>query len=136
MSDHTILIIRVMRIFLYISSVFSCHLFLISSASVRSIPFCPLLSPSLHEMFLGISHFLERDLQSFPFYCFPLSFFALIPEEGFLISPSCSLELSIQMGISFLFSFAFLLVLFSLLFVRPPQTTILIFCISFPWGWS
>ena len=23
-----------------------------------------------------------------------------------------------------------------LLFVRPPQTTILPFCISFPWGWS
>ena len=22
------------------------------------------------------------------------------------------------------------------LFVRPPQTAILLFCISFPWGWS
>ena len=45
-------------LFLYSYSVYSCHLFLISSASVRSIPFlsgpyyfCPLLSPSLHEMF-------------------------------------------------------------------------------------
>ena len=36
------------RSFLYSSSVLSCHLFLISSASVRSIP---LLSPSLPEMF-------------------------------------------------------------------------------------
>ena len=26
--------------------------------------------------------------------------------------------------------------LFSQLFVRPPQTAILLFCISFPWGWS
>ena len=25
---------------------------------------------------------------------------------------------------------------FSQLFVRPPQTAILLFCISFPWGWS
>ena len=33
------------------SSVYSCHLFLISSASVRSYHFYPLLSPSLHEMF-------------------------------------------------------------------------------------
>ena len=33
------------------SSVYSCHLFLISSASVRSYHFCPLLCPSLHEMF-------------------------------------------------------------------------------------
>ena len=33
------------------SSVYSCHLFLLSSASVRSYHFCPLLCPSLHEMF-------------------------------------------------------------------------------------
>ena len=25
---------------------------------------------------------------------------------------------------------------FSQLFVRPPQAAILLFCISFPWGWS
>ena len=36
-----------------------------------------------------------------------LYFFALITEEGFPISPCYSLELCIQMGISFLFSFAF-----------------------------
>ena len=36
-----------------------------------------------------------------------LYFFALITEAGFLISPCYSLELYIQMGISFLFSFAF-----------------------------
>ena len=39
------------RSFFFNSSVYSCHLFLISSASVRSIPFCPLLCPSLHEIF-------------------------------------------------------------------------------------
>ena len=36
-----------------------------------------------------------------------LYFFALIAEEGFLISSCYSLELCIQMLISFLFSFAF-----------------------------
>ena len=36
-----------------------------------------------------------------------LHFFALIAEEGFLIAPCCSLEICIQMDISFLFSFAF-----------------------------
>ena len=36
-----------------------------------------------------------------------LYFFALISEEGFLISPCYSLELCIQMGIAFFFSFAF-----------------------------
>ena len=36
-----------------------------------------------------------------------LYFFALITEEGFLISPCYSLELCIQIAVSFLFSFAF-----------------------------
>ena len=36
-----------------------------------------------------------------------LCFFALIAEERFLISPCYFLELCIQMGISFLFSFTF-----------------------------
>ena len=37
--------------FLYSSSVYSCHLFLISSASLGPHHFCPLLCPSLYEMF-------------------------------------------------------------------------------------
>ena len=36
-----------------------------------------------------------------------LYFFALTTEEGFLMSPCCSLELCVQMGVSFLFSFVF-----------------------------
>ena len=50
------------------------------------------------------------------------------------ISPCYSLELCIQMDISFLFSFAFhFSSLKSQLFVRSPQTTILPLCISFYW---
>ena len=45
MSDYTIVVIWVMKIFLYSSSVYSCHLFLISSASVRSIPFLCFMVP-------------------------------------------------------------------------------------------
>ena len=55
---------------------------------------------------LGISNFLE-EISSLSHSIVFLYFFALIIEEGFLISPCCSLELSIKMGISFLFSFAF-----------------------------
>ena len=76
----------------------------------------------------GISNFLE-EISSLSHSIVFLYFFALIPEEGFLISPSYSLELCIQMGISFLFSFAFRF--FSQLFVRLPQMTILPFCICF-----
>ena len=39
MSDHTIVVIWVMQILLYSSSVYSCYLFLISSVFVRTIPF-------------------------------------------------------------------------------------------------
>ena len=55
---------------------------------------------------LGISNFLE-ELSSLSHSIVFLYFFALITEEGFLISPCCCLELCIQMGISFLFSFVF-----------------------------
>ena len=49
---------------------------------------------------LHISNFLE-EISSFPHSIVFLSFFALITEEGFLISPCYSLELCIQMGTSF-----------------------------------
>ena len=45
MSDHTIVVISVMKTFLYSSSVYSCRLLLISSASVRSIPFLSFIVP-------------------------------------------------------------------------------------------
>ena len=83
----------------------------------------PLVSNFLEEV-SGLSH-------SLAFLCF----FALITEEGFLISPCYSLELCIQMLI-FPFILCLLLLFFSQLFVRPPQTAILPFSVSFPWGWS
>ena len=39
-------------------------------------------------------------------------------------------------GCVFLFLLCLLLLFFSQLFVKPPQITILPFCISFSWGWS
>ena len=79
---------------------------------------------------LGISNFLE-EISSLSHSIVFLYFFALITKEVFLISPFYSLQLCIQ----FLFSFAFLSILFfSQLFVRPPQTTSFCFCISFSWG--
>ena len=83
------------RCFFY-SSVYSCHLFLVSSASVRSIPFLSFIEPIFAWNIPLVSLiFLKRSLV-FPIF---LCFFALITEEGFLISPRYSLELCIQMGI-------------------------------------
>ena len=50
---------------------------------------------------LGISNFLE-EISSLSHSVVFLYFFALITEKGFLISPCYSLELCIQMGITFL----------------------------------
>ena len=52
--------------FFYCSSVYSCHLFLISSASVRSIPFLSFIKPifALHVPFVYLI-FLKRS-QVFP----------------------------------------------------------------------
>ena len=88
---------------------------------------CSLVNSNFLEEISSLSHF-------FIFLCF----FALITEEGFLISPYFSFELYIQMGISFLFSFAcgfyFFLSYLSGLFRQP----FCFFCISFSWGlfWS
>ena len=82
--------------FLYSSSVYSFHLLTISSSNVPifawKVPFVSLI-------------FLKRSLVSHSVVF--LSFFALITEEGFLISPCYSLELCIEMDISFLFAFVF-----------------------------
>ena len=83
----------------------------------------------------GISNFLD-EISSLSHSIVFLYFFELIVEEGFLISPCYSLELCIQRGNIFPFLLCFSLLFISQLFVRPPQTTILPFCISFPWGWS
>ena len=109
-SDHTIVVIRVMKIFLY-SSVYSCHLFLISSASVESISVLYFAHLCM-KYSLGISDFLEEISRLSHSNVF-LYFFALFTSEGFLISPCYSFELYIQMDISFLFSFAFTFLHFS-----------------------
>ena len=71
-------------------------------------------------LFYGISNFLE-EISSLSHSIVFLYFFALISEEGFLISPCSSLELCIQMGIS----------LFSLL-VTAKYYTAMYVCHIFP----
>ena len=94
------------RSFLCSSSVCFCYLFLVFSASVRSMSFLSFWDHLFLKCSLGICSFLE-GISSFSHSIIFLSFFVLITEEGFLVSPCYSLELCIQMGISFLFSFVF-----------------------------
>ena len=117
---------------LYSSSVYSWELFLISSASVRSKPFLSFIEPIFAWNFPLVSLvFLKRSLV-FPILL--VSSISCTDHWGRLSYISVLLFGTLHSnGISFLLSFAFH---FSQLFVRPPQTTILLFCTSFSWGWS
>ena len=75
---------------------------------------------------LHISNFLE-EISSLSHSIVFLYFFALIAEEGFLIAPCYSLELCIQMLISFLFSFAFHFSSFTAICKASPDS-------HFAWG--
>jgi len=95
------------RSFLYSSSVYSCHLFLTSSSSLRSLQFLSFIEPIFTWNVPLVSLlFLKRPL------VFPILLFSSVSSHWsirkvFVISPCYSLELCIQMDVSFLFSFAF-----------------------------
>ena len=90
---------------LYSSSVHSCYLFLISSASVRYLTFLSFIVPIFGWSIPVVSPiFLKRSI-FFTTYYFHL-ILALFTYEDFLISPCYSLEICISLSISFPFLFA------------------------------
>ena len=121
--------------FLYSFSMYSCYLFLISSASIRSIKFLFFIVPLFAWNVPLLSPITSRELWSFLFYCFlqflctvhigMLSYLSL-PFFGILHSDGCV----------FPFLLCLLLLFFSQLFVRTPQTAILPVLHFFSWGWS
>ena len=78
---------------------------------------------------LSISNFLE-EISSLSLSIVFLYFFALITEEGFLISPCYSLELCIQMSISFLFPLLFTSLLLFLLYILLFSFFTSLFCFN------
>ena len=82
---------------------------------------------------LCISNFLE-EISSLSHSIVFLYFFALMTEEGFLIL--LFFETLHSNRYIFPFLLCFWLPFCSQLFVRPLQTIILLFCISFSWRWS
>ena len=121
------------RSFLYSSSVYSCYLFLVSSASVRSIPFLSFIVPIFAWNVLLVSLIFLRSL------VVPILLFSSINLYWSLRKALLSLLAMLWALHSEEYIFPFLLCLlllfFSQLFVRPSQTTILLFCIPFSWGW-
>ena len=124
-----------MNIFSVQFSMYSCRLFLISYASVRSILFLSFIELIFAWNVPLVSLiFLEKSL------VFPILLFSSISLHWLLRKPFLSLLAILwnlhSNGYIFPFLLCFLLLFFSQLFVRPPQTAILVFCISFSWGWS
>jgi len=123
--------------FLYSSSVYSCYVFLISSVSVRSILFLCFIEPIFAWDVLLVSLiFLKRSL------VFPILLFSSISLHCSVRKAFISLLAILWDLLSFAFRWSifpfflcYSLLFFSQLFVRPPQTTILPFCISCSWGW-
>ena len=77
------------------------------SASVRSIQFLSFIVPIFAWNVLLVSLIFLEEISSHLHSIVSLYFFALFTEECFLRSPFYFGELCIQMGTSFLFSFAF-----------------------------
>ena len=116
--------------FLYSTSVYSCHLFLISSASVRSTPFLPFIEPIFAWNVPLVSLiFLKRSLV-FPFLLFPPISLHWSPISYLSLLFYGTLHSN---GSIFPFLLCFSLLFFSQLFLRPPQTAILPFAFFF-WG--
>ena len=82
----------------------------------------------------GISNFLERCLV-FLFLLFS-SIFYTDHWARFSYLSLLFFGALYSNGCIFPFLLCLSLLFFSQLFIRPPQTTILPFCISFSWGWS
>ena len=116
-------------------SVYSCHLFLIFSASVRSIPFLSFIEPIFAWNVPWISLiFLKRSLV-FPILLFFSIFLHWSLKKAFL----SLLAILWNSAFRWLYlSFSHLLFA-SLLFTaicKASQTAILLFCNFFPWEWS
>ena len=94
-----------LRPFLCGSSVYSCHLFLIFSASVRSIPFLSFILPIFAWNIPLISPILLKRCPVFPILLFPSISSHCSLKKAPLISPCYSLEVCIH-----LIPFPFLLV--------------------------
>ena len=84
------------RSFFYSSSVYSCHLFLISFASVRSISFLSFIVPILAWNVPLVSLVFVKKSLVFPFLLFSSISLHWSLRKEFLISPCYSLELCIQ----------------------------------------
>ena len=134
MSNHTIMVIKVIKIFLMQFCIFLpplldifCFCWVHTSSAIYCAHLC--MKCSLVSLI-----FLKRSL-IFPILLFSSTSLHWLLRNAFL-SLLAVLWNSALNGCIFPFLFCLSLLFFSQLFVRPPQTAIFLFCISFSWVWS
>ena len=118
---------------------YSYHLFLISPASVSSLPFLSFIVTIFGGNIPLIFAIFFEEISSHSFSIVFLCFFTFFIEGGLLVSLCYSPELCIQLGISSLSSLLFTSLLFFFhLSIKPPQTTTLpsFICFSLGCFWS
>ena len=128
-SNHAIMVSWVIKTF-FAFSVYSYHLFLSPSASVRSLHFLYfIICPLLHEIFPWYLQFFLKKFLVFPILFFPLYLFALFTSESLLLSCCYSLELWLSVGYLFPFLLYLSLLFFPQIFVKLPRKNTLFSCI-------
>ena len=121
---------------LYSFPVYSCQLLLISSASIRSIPFLSFIEPIFPWNIPLVSLIFFEEISSLSHSIVFLYFFLHWSLRKAFLSLLAVLWNSAFKWVYLSFLLCLLLLFFSQLFVRPHQTTVLPFCISFSWRWS
>ena len=114
---------------------YSCHLFLISSTFVRSIPFLHFIVFIFAWNIPLVSLIFLKKYLVFPILLFSSISLYWSLRKAFLSLPAILWNPAFKWVYLSFFPLLYLL-FFSQLFVRPPQTTILPFCIYFSCGWS
>ena len=119
-----------------VHSVYSCHLFLVSSASIMSIPFLSFIELIFAWNFPLVSVIFWKGSLVFPILLFSSTSLHWSLRKAFL-SLLALLRHSAFRWVYLIFLLCLLLLFFLQLFVRPPQTIILPLCIfiSFSWAW-
>ena len=125
---------RSLRSFLYSSSIYSCHLFLISFTSIRSILFLIFIMPILAQNVPLISRVILKRSLVYPSYFSPSISLHCLFKKVFLLSLLSSATLH-SVGYIFPLLLWLSLLFFPQLFVKPPQKATLPAFISFSLGW-
>ena len=123
------MVIWVIKIFLYCSSVYSCHLFLISSASVKSIPPVIYCAHLCMKCSFGISYFFEEISNIFHSIVF-LKLLYLSLRKAFLSLPAILWNSAFKWVYLSLSSFRFASLLFSAI-CMPAHTPFCLFVFLF-----